>query len=198
MKSLGHFFLILLMCLLTVATFASCGDDDDDDSDAVSDDDTADDDTVDDDTSDDDDDDDTVTDDDTVDDDDDDTTDDDDDTSDDDTADDDTTDDDTGDDDTEPVFADEFRAVEMGSASPALKIAAHACQGLYNDELGGSVYTLSNSTDPIWLDELELEPVETISAADFVAECAAQYPCVKYDYTQQGLIPAVITAGVAL
>jgi len=181
-----------VLMLITVLFFVfviSCDDDDDavdddaadddaSDDDAVGDDDTIDDDTTDDDTTDDD----TTGDDDTI-------------------GDDDTTDDDTGDDDTTPIYADEFKLVEIASGTPAtVTLAVQACAGLYNRELGGSVYTLMSDKDSRWLEELELEPSATVAAEPFLETCLTDFPqCVRYSYeNQQRLLPNILTVGAVL
>ncbi len=180
-KDLNRFLLFLISSALVFLSMTSCGDDDDaDDADDEAMDDDADDDDVDDDDAADDD-----------------SADDDDDTA----ADDDTTDDDTGDDDTTPVYADEFKVVEIASETPAtVKLAVQACAGLYNRELGGSVYTLMSDKDARWLEELELEPEETVAAEPFLQTCLTDFPqCVRYSYeNQQRLLPNILTVGAVL
>jgi GxGYxYP putative glycoside hydrolase C-terminal domain len=128
---------------------------------------------------------------------------DDDDNSDDDVADDDddsSDDDDDNDDDTTPVYADEFTVVEMVPETPAtVQLAVQACAGLYNRELGGSIYTHMTEKDSRWLEELDLEPEETTDSANFLVKCVAEFPCVRYSYSaQQKLLPNILTVGTVL
>ena len=163
------FILYCLVAFLFLGLFPSCNGDDDDDSDNGASDDDV---ANDDDATDDDD---TVDDDDTAD-------------------DDDTTDDD------DIVVINDFTLVEIvPETSPTLKLAAQACAGLYNRETGGSIYTVMKDKDTQWMEELDLEPIATTDPESFVATCAAEFPCVRYSYTdQQILIPNILTVGAVL
>ena len=99
-----------------------------------------------------------------------------------------------------PRYASEFTAVTLDADSTApFKLAVHACAGLDNRALGGSVYLQTDSNDEEWLGELELSPAEVVSAEDFLEGCAARHPCVPYDYaTQQEILPSILTAATAL
>ncbi len=167
---IAKIFLIMVLLMFAALTF-SCGDDDDDSSSS------GESEVVDDDINDD--------------------TEDDDDTVDDDTA---LPDDDTGDDDTTPAYADEFKVVEIVAETTAIeKLAVQACAGLYNRRLGGSVYTRENAKDTRWLDELDLEPSESVDVASFLETCAGDFGCVRYSYEdQQALIPNILTVGAVL
>ena len=97
--------------------------------------------------------------------------------------------------------AEEFTAVELDSDAPAtLKLAIRACSGLYNRTLGGSIYVKEESHDEEWLEELGLEPKETVAALDFLDTCTTEFPaCVRYSYdVQQKLLPNILTIASAL
>ncbi|MCC6160299.1 MAG: hypothetical protein IT350_19765 [Deltaproteobacteria bacterium] len=125
---------------------------------------------------------------------------------DDDTTDDDTTDDDLDDDvdddaDDDTVYAETFLVVDIEpDTAPETQLAVHACAGLYNHELGGSVYTHTTDKDARWLEELDLEPEETVDAAGFLEACVEDFPrCVRYSYAdQQRLLPNILTVGAVL
>ncbi|NLH48297.1 MAG: hypothetical protein GX444_06805 [Myxococcales bacterium] len=112
--------------------------------------------------------------------------------------DDDDDDDDAADDDTTGAPA--FTAVDLESeSSPAVRLAIQACAGLYNRQHGGSVYTILKEPDARWLDELAWEPSESVGAADFLAACVADFPCLRYSYAaQQELLPNILTVGAVL
>lgn len=114
--------------------------------------------------------------------------------------DDDSGDDDTTDDDDDSTVADEFKVVEIDpETAPTVQLAVQACAGLYNGNLGGSIYTYMSDKDAQWLEELELEPIEVIDAAKFLETCMAQFPCVSYSYSaQQALLPNILTVGAVL
>jgi len=62
-------------------------------------------------------------------------------------------------------YASEFTAVEIDPGAPAtLQLAVQACAGLYNRELGGSIYIQMEAHDEQWLDELDLEPNDVVNA----------------------------------
>jgi len=85
--------------------------------------------------------------------------------------------------------------------APTVQLAVQACVGLYNREMGGSVYTRRRDNDDRWLDELNLTPDEIITdARSFLDTCLADFPsCVRYAYdSQQELIPNIVTVGAAL
>lgn len=168
----------VFMAFLCLGTMLSCGGDDDDtaDDDDDSDDDTTDDDH--DDAADDDLDDDL-----------------------DDDADDDLDDDVDDDADDDTVYAETFIVVDIEpDTAPETQLAVHACAGLYNHELGGSVYTHTTDRDARWLEELDLEPEETVDAAAFLETCVEDFQrCVRYSYTdQQRLLPNILTVGAVL
>ncbi|MEO1270776.1 MAG: hypothetical protein AAFX99_22040, partial [Myxococcota bacterium] len=116
-------------------------------------------------------------------------------------TDDDTSSGDTDNADTGPMFAMEFTAVDVPADAPATtQLAIQACQGLYNRDLGGSVYTLRDDKDRQWLTELDLEPAEIVEATDFLTSCVADMgACVRYDYdAQQILLPNILTVASEL
>ena len=103
--------------------------------------------------------------------------------------------------DATPRFASAFQGVEVPPETPApVQLAVQACAGLYNRELGGSVYTLQEEKDTRWLEELDLAPAEVLGAGDFLEACLARFPtCVRYSYeSQRPLLPNVLTVGAAL
>lgn len=95
----------------------------------------------------------------------------------------------------------EFRVVEIDPATPApVQLAVQACVGLYNRKHGGSVYTRMSDKDARWLDDLGLDPVETVEPAPFLESCMNDFHrCVRYAYgEQQRLLPNVLTVGAVL
>jgi len=103
--------------------------------------------------------------------------------------------------DTAPPRASEFLVVDIAPETPApLQLAVQACAGLYNRELGGSVYTRMDENDARWLDELALAPADTVEAQAFLEACVVRFPaCVRYAYdSQQALLPNILTVGAAL
>ena len=109
-------------------------------------------------------------------------------------------------------YAETFRAVRVTAAlSLPDQLAVHACAGLYNRELGGSVFVSTDEDvpqsaidgavlrDEVWLEDLGLAPEETVEAPAFLSACVADFgECVRYDYaTQQTLLPAILTAAAA-
>lgn len=106
-----------------------------------------------------------------------------------------------GDADRPRLYASEFTAVEVESDAPAtVQLAVHACAGLYNRELGGSIYIQAEGNDRQWLEELGWEPSETLQADAFLEGCLVEFPsCVRYSYDdQQELLPSILTVGAAL
>ena len=100
-----------------------------------------------------------------------------------------------------PRYASAFTVVELGGqATAAFQLAVHACAGLSNRQLGGSVYIQQEAHDPEWLKELALQPADVVDAASFLDTCVTRFPtCVRYSYAeQQRLLPAVLTAASAL
>ena len=98
-------------------------------------------------------------------------------------------------------YADEFTAVQLDpGAPPTLKMAVRACAGLYNREIGGSIYIRMDSHDESWLNELDLQPANVLNAQDFLDECVAKFTkCVRYSYgDQQELMPSILTVASAL
>ncbi len=99
------------------------------------------------------------------------------------------------------IAATEFTKVMLdASEAAALQLAVQACAGLYNRRLGGSVYIQMDDNDAAWLDELDLQPSETVNASDFLATCLGEFPsCVRYSYTeQQELLPSILTVAASL
>ncbi len=97
--------------------------------------------------------------------------------------------------------ADEFTVVELDSdALPTLQLAVQACVGMHNRKLGGSIYVEKETHDGEWLDELGLQPAQTLSATDFLESCLVEFPsCVRYAYEdQQKLIPNILTVASVL
>lgn len=100
-----------------------------------------------------------------------------------------------------PRYAEEFTAVRVEPNTPAtLQIAIQACVGLRNRKLGGSAYILFEHQDPIWLEELGLEPSRTLSVNEFLEETMREFPkCVRYSYSlQQKLLPPILTIASVL
>ncbi len=114
----------------------------------------------------------------------------------------------------EPIeYADAFRIVRIGTdASAATRLSVHACAGLNNRRLGGSVFVQTDTgvdqalldgaflQDEQWLPELGLSGSETVGADEFLNECVADFDgCVRYSYeSQQEILPAILTASAAL
>ncbi|MCA9535847.1 MAG: hypothetical protein KC593_19310, partial [Myxococcales bacterium] len=104
-------------------------------------------------------------------------------------------------------YADEFRTVHVrASDSVATQLATHACAGLYNRRLGGSVFVQSDADvpqaaidgaiaqDELWLDALGLESARDQEVPEFLAECVADFGCVRYSYeAQQEILPSIMT-----
>jgi hypothetical protein len=114
--------------------------------------------------------------------------------------------------DTGATYAEAFRSVRVdASLSVPDQLAVHACAGLYNRRLGGSVFVQTDEDvpqssidgavlrDEVWLETLGLTPSETVGAQAFLDGCVADFGgCVHYDYaTQQTLLPAILTAAAA-
>jgi len=100
-----------------------------------------------------------------------------------------------------PRFAEAFTVVTVDPTTPAaVQLAVQACAGLYNRELGGSVYTVMEENDSRWLDELDLTAAETVDAQAFLEACVVRFPdCVRYSYVaQQTLLPNILTVGAVL
>ncbi len=98
-------------------------------------------------------------------------------------------------------YAKEFIAVKMApQASAPLQLAVHACAGLKNRKLGGSVFVLMESHDQQWLDLLGLKPKNVVGASDFLNACAAEFPaCVRYSYADQHeVLPSILTVAAVL
>lgn len=94
-----------------------------------------------------------------------------------------------------------FTLVQLDPTSPApFQLAVAACAGLYNRDVGGSVYVQADAHDAVWVTELAMVPAATVDAATFLASCVAEHPaCVRYDYVhQQALLPNILTVGAAL
>jgi hypothetical protein len=94
-----------------------------------------------------------------------------------------------------------FTVVRVDPGAPApLQLAVHACAGLRNRAVGGSVYVESDAHDAAWLTELSLVPTATVGAEEFLRSCVAAFPaCVRYDYaTQRTLLPNILTVAAAL
>lgn len=109
-------------------------------------------------------------------------------------------------------YAAEFRIVRIdASASTATQLAVHACAGLFNRRLGGSVFVQTDEDvpqsridgallrDERWLETLNLTPAATVGFQEFLNECVAEFDdCVRYSYaTQQEILPAILTAAAA-
>ncbi len=89
--------------------------------------------------------------------------------------------------------------VDPGASAPLL-LAVHACAGLHNRAVGGSVYVESDTHDTAWLTELAMVPRATVNAEEFVRSCVTAFPtCVRYDYaSQRTLLPNILTVAAAL
>lgn len=97
-------------------------------------------------------------------------------------------------------YAEEFTSVQLDTASEApLQLAVQSCAGLYNRELGGSLYVVKDNHDEFWLNELQLIPSRVLTATDFLDECIAKFSsCVLYSYEQQQeLMPNILTIAAA-
>lgn len=91
--------------------------------------------------------------------------------------------------------------VRVAADAPApLQLAVHACAGLRNRAVGGSVYVDTDAHDAAWITELNLTPTSTVDAAEFLRSCLTAFPtCVRYDYaSQRTLMPNVLTVAAAL
>jgi len=91
--------------------------------------------------------------------------------------------------------------VDIGSDLPVpLRIAVQAGVGMYNRKHGGPIYTHMDGNDPMWMEELKLEPDEIMTATEFLDICMKEFPrCVRYSYEeQQTLVPNILTVGAVL
>lgn len=109
-------------------------------------------------------------------------------------------------------YAEAFRVVRVDvSASVPTQLAVHACAGLRNRELGGSVFVQTDEDvpqsridgaglkDELWLETLGLRPTGSEPYAEFLSACLADFGCARYDYgAQQEILPAILTASAAL
>lgn len=86
------------------------------------------------------------------------------------------------------------------TVSAPMKLAVHACAGLRNRAVGGSVYVRSNASEGAWVTELSLAAATTVNAEEFVRSCAMEFSsCVRYDYeSQRPLMPNILTAAAVL
>lgn len=93
-------------------------------------------------------------------------------------------------------YAKEFKVVDLDQGeAPEIKIAVRACAGLYNRELGGSIYVRMDIHDQAWLDQLAIVPSETLTSAEFLDRCMTKFKkCVRYSYIdQQKIVPSIVT-----
>lgn len=110
-------------------------------------------------------------------------------------------------------YATSFRVVRITApASAATQLAVHACAGLANRRLGGSVFVQTDEDvpqsridgavlkDELWFASLGLTPSGTVGAAEFLNECVEAFDgCVRYSYEKQHeILPAILTASAAL
>lgn len=111
-----------------------------------------------------------------------------------------------------PRYADTFTVVHVRAGDTvATQLAVHACAGLQNRRLGGSVFvqtdadvpqaTIDNALarDELWLDALGLAAGSEVEADAFVAACVAEAGgCVRYSHaTQREILPAILTVAAA-
>ena len=111
-----------------------------------------------------------------------------------------------------PTYADTFRVVHVdASVSPVSQLTVHACAGLYNRRLGGSVFVQTDADvpqpnidgaatrDETWLAATGLTPESTVEAAAFIEACVADFGgCVRYSYaTQHEILPSILTVAAA-
>ncbi|MCK6530051.1 hypothetical protein L6R50_21680 [Myxococcota bacterium] len=111
------------------------------------------------------------------------------------------------------AYADRFTTVLVdASASVPTQLAVHACAGLHNRRLGGSVFVETAADveqsqldgvlvgDAVWLDDLGLEPSATVGYREFLDSCVGEFNgCVRYDYdAQQAILPSILTLAAAL
>lgn len=114
--------------------------------------------------------------------------------------------------DSGPQYAESFRVVRVqAGVTAAEQLSVHACAGLYNRRLGGSVMVLTDEDvpqanldgalvqDERWLEALDLSPSATLDAATFLAECVAEFGgCVRYSYADQHeILPSILTVAAA-
>lgn len=110
-------------------------------------------------------------------------------------------------------YAKAFRVVRISApASAATQLAVHACAGLANRKLGGSVFVQTDEDvpqsridgavlkDELWFASLGLTPSSTVGVAEFLTECVDMFNgCVRYSYEKQHeILPAILTASAAL
>lgn len=110
-------------------------------------------------------------------------------------------------------YAKDFQIVYVdAAASPATQLAVHACAGLHNRKLGGSVFVGADpkvpqtridgavSEDEAWLTQLNLTASSTVDTTTFLNECVETFGgCVRYTYAKQHeILPAILTTAAAL
>ena len=110
-------------------------------------------------------------------------------------------------------FSKQFKIVRVDtSVSLPTQLAVHACAGLANRRLGGSVFVQTAANvpqssidgavlqDELWFKPLGLAASQTVEAAEFVKTCVAEFGgCVRYSYaTQHEILPSILTAAAAL
>lgn len=96
------------------------------------------------------------------------------------------------------------------SDSVATQLATHACAGLYNRRLGGSVFVESDADvpqaaidgaiarDELWFEALGLVPTGSQEVPEFLEECVADFGCARYSYeTQREILPSIMTVAAA-
>ena len=112
-----------------------------------------------------------------------------------------------------PSYADAFTIVHIDkTVDTPTQLAVHACAGLHNRELGGSIFVQTDedvpsskidgavANDQIWLAPLGLKAAATVPARDFLAQCVQRFNgCVAFSYPeQQEIMPAIFTSAAAL
>lgn len=111
-----------------------------------------------------------------------------------------------------PRYAESFTVVHLRAGdSVATQLAVHACAGLQNRRLGGSVFVQTDADVPqatldgalvddgIWLEALGLAGEAELEAAPFLETCVKEARgCLRYSYAaQQEILPAILTVAAA-
>ena len=96
-----------------------------------------------------------------------------------------------------------LNVVNITESSIPIKVSAKICSGLFNrnNSMYGEVYTIENSVDEFWLNELNNNEIDTIEDIRFIDNCLNSKLVtgyLKYNFLEQKLIlPQLITiAGV--
>ncbi|HND30286.1 MAG TPA: hypothetical protein PLA94_09815, partial [Myxococcota bacterium] len=114
--------------------------------------------------------------------------------------------------DSGPTYAREFSIVHVRAAdNVATQLAVHACAGIENRRLGGSIFVQTDVDvpqasidgalvqDELWLPELGLAAAAEMESGPFLQSCLEKAGgCLRYSYaSQQEILPAILTVAAA-